>query len=151
MGYTTTFTGQFDLDKQLTLDDYNFLKHLGEDYADSEEGQPDAYCQWVPTEDGKGIAWNQGEKFYEYKEWLQWIIDKVLAPKGYILSGFVAYQGEEVGDSGSLIVKDGKVSRDEYNPKTAEIPELVQKALNVCESDLRYYIEQIAEKLGIDF
>ena len=33
MGYTTNFTGQFDLDKQLTLDDFNLLNEMA-DYSD---------------------------------------------------------------------------------------------------------------------
>lgn len=150
MGYTTNFIGQFDLDKQLSLDDYNILKHMGEDYEDSKPGQPDSYCQWVPTEDGRGIKWNEGEKFYKYEEWLQWIIDHVLSPRGYILTGSVAYQGEEVGDSGMLVITDGKVSCDKYDPSTASVKELVKKGLESDEDAAYSYLELIAEKLKIN-
>jgi hypothetical protein len=149
MGYTTRFIGQFELNKQLSLDDYNELKHLGEDYNEPTDNQPDSYCQWIPTENGKGIEWNDGEKFYRYEEWLQWIIDNILKPRGYELSGSVDYQGEEVGDVGQLVIVDGKVSCQKYNPKSASIEDLVKKALEDDEDNAYYYIEEIAEKLNI--
>lgn len=154
MGYTTSFMGKFDLDKQLSLDDFNYLKHLGEDYEPEKiEGpHPDFYCQWVPTEDGRGVKWNDGEKFYDYVEWLQWLIDTVLKPRGYALSGSVAYQGEETGDCGTIRVLDGRVAKEEYKPEDDSIAELVKKGLKESEDDEEralFYLEIIAKKMGI--
>lgn len=36
--------------------------------------QPGLLCQWVPSEDGTVIQWDNGEKFYYYVEWLRYIV-----------------------------------------------------------------------------
>jgi len=43
--------------------------------------QPGLWCQWVPNEDGTAIEWDGGEKFYEYVEWLEYIISNFLEPR----------------------------------------------------------------------
>lgn len=71
--------------------------------------QPGLWCQWRPSEDGQSIVWDEGEKFYYYAEWLQYICDSFLAPKGYILSGSVRFQGEEPSDAGWVVCEKNKV------------------------------------------
>lgn len=71
--------------------------------------QPGLWCQWIPTEDRQGIIWDGGEKFYHYDAWLQYLIDKVLAPRGYKLTGSVEFQGEDRADFGRITVRNGKV------------------------------------------
>ena len=64
----------------------------GEDVIDANrppEGQPGLWCQWMPTEDCKGIEWDGGEKFYNDSEWLEYIIAHFLKPWGYVLNGTV--------------------------------------------------------------
>lgn len=39
-----------------------------DDYNSQPSSQPGLWCQWVPSEDGKGIEWDGGEKFYAYTE-----------------------------------------------------------------------------------
>lgn len=56
-----------------------------------------------------GLEWDGNEKFYNYVEWLQYIITNVLAPRGYILSGSVTWQGEDNQDMGKIVVKDNKI------------------------------------------
>ena len=72
-------------------------------------GQPSLWCQWVPTEDGTGIKWDGSEKFYEYIEWLGYIIDHFLTPWGYVLNGTVSWVGEDSGDTGDIIVANNAV------------------------------------------
>lgn len=145
MGYSTDFTGQFKLDKQLTEDDHKFLDKLSQtrrmarnvdpeygvegefyvngdglcgqnredniiDYNRPPSTQPGLWCQWAPTEDGWFIEWDGGEKFYNYVEWLEYLIDRILAPRGYILNGTVDWQGEEREDIGRIIVKDNVIT-----------------------------------------
>ena len=128
MGYTTDFQGSFKLNKQLTLDLFLLLKGLGEGYEHStEDGKPDAYCQWVPTKDGHGIEWNHGEKFYLYEEWLQWIIDRILKPNGYkILEDSVAFRGEDIKDCGEIYVEAGVVRNSKTTPRIGGITEIEQ-------------------------
>jgi hypothetical protein len=80
------------------------------EYNDPPHGQPGLWCQWVPTEDLKGIEWDGNEKFYSYVEWLEYIIENFLKPWGYTLNGEVRWRGEEFSDIGVITVKDNAVS-----------------------------------------
>lgn len=71
--------------------------------------QPGLWCHWIPTDDGLEIEWDGGEKFYEYTEWLVYLIDNVLAPHGYKLNGTVAWQGEDSSDLGAITIVNNKV------------------------------------------
>lgn len=73
------------------------------------EGQPGLWCQWVPDETGEYIGWNGTEKFYNYTEWLQYIIDNFLTPWGITLTGVVRWQGEDRGDKGSIVVTESVI------------------------------------------
>lgn len=80
------------------------------EYNQHPKTQPGLWLGWIPTKDGKFLEWDQGEKFYNYIEWLQYLIKKILIPRGYILNGEVTWEGEESGDLGKIIVKDNVVS-----------------------------------------
>ena len=75
--------------------------------------QPGLWCQWMPTADKLGIEWDGGEKFYEYVEWIAYLIEKILKPKGYVLNGTVEWQGEESGDVGRICITDNEVTTQE--------------------------------------
>lgn len=79
------------------------------DYNTPPKTQPGLWCQWVPTEDGLELEWDGGEKFYNYSEWLFYLINKIIAPNGYVLNGEVEWSGEEVGDNGTIVVDDNKI------------------------------------------
>lgn len=159
MGYTTDFTGKFNLDKPLTPQHCAYLEAfaqtrrmqrnaeatatmldpirevvglpIGEqggyfvgsprdygtdhtpdvtNYNNPPAGQPGLWCQWTPTEDGTAIEWDQGEKFYDYVEWLEYLIEHFLKPWGYVLNGAVDWQGEERGDIGRILIVNNAVS-----------------------------------------
>lgn len=80
------------------------------DYNDSPAAQPGLWLQWIPNEDGTEIEWDGGEKFYNYEEWLKYLIGSVLAPLGYTLNGTVRYRGEDFDDSGEIVVVDNAVN-----------------------------------------
>jgi len=71
--------------------------------------QPGLWCQWVPSEDGTIIEWDGVEKFYNYVEWLEYIIEHFLKPWGYKLNGSVEWQGEDRDDIGQINVVDNVV------------------------------------------
>lgn len=75
------------------------IKPGAQDYA-----QPGLYCQWRPNADGTQIEWDEGEKFYEYVEWIRYLTDHFLTPWGYSLAGTVYWQGEESDDRGRLVI-----------------------------------------------
>ena len=79
------------------------------DHNSPPRSQPGLWCQWVPSDDGLSIAWDGGEKFYEYVAWIEYIIAKVLKPKGYKLTGVVKWYGEDISDIGAIEITDNKV------------------------------------------
>ena len=80
------------------------------DYNHPPMGQPGLWCQWVPNEEGTDIEWDGGEKFYNYVEWLRYLILNFLAPWGYTLNGDVEWQGEDRDDRGQIVVTDNVVT-----------------------------------------
>jgi len=80
------------------------------EYNAPPKGQPGLWCQWIPNEEGTALVWDEGEKFYNYVEWLEYIIEHFLKPWGYTLEGTVEYQGEDRDDRGMILVKDNIVS-----------------------------------------
>jgi hypothetical protein len=79
------------------------------DYNKPPAGVPELWCQWVPTEDGTEIEWDGAEKFYEYVDWLQYLVDHFLEPWGYQIDGSVEWAGEDHDDRGQINVKDNKI------------------------------------------
>jgi len=71
--------------------------------------QPGLWCQWVPNANGTKIEWDGREKFYDYVEWIKYLIDNFLSPWGYVLNGTVNWQGEEIGDIGSIDISNNEV------------------------------------------
>lgn len=179
MGYSTDFEGKLKFNKQLSVDDLNFLRKLagtrrmkrkvdpkygvdGEFYVDGTgewgqgrddnvvdyntppETQPSLWLQWEPTEDGWYLEWNGGEKFYSYIEWLEYLIEKILKPRGYVLNGVIDWQGEESDDRGIIDVKDNFVMVNEL--KNEDIP------YNVSEHQVWEVIGDALEtKLGLKY
>lgn len=80
------------------------------DYNHPPSTQPGLWCQWIPTDDDMGIEWDGGEKFYEYEEWIIYIIDNILAPRGYTLNGEVRWAGEDNSDLGMIVVTNNVVT-----------------------------------------
>lgn len=159
MGYTTDFSGEFKLNKPLSVTQVNYLTAFartrrmkrkssvvekmndsarlsvklpvgleGEffvgstndygqdhdssvvDYNSPPKTQPGLWCQWVPTVNGDGIEWDGGEKFYNYVEWLEYIVDNFLKPWGFTLNGEVKWVGEDHEDMGKIVVKNNVVT-----------------------------------------
>ena len=78
-------------------------------YNSPAKSQPGLWCQWVPTEDGNGIEWDGGEKFYNYIEWIKYLNENFLKPWGIVLDGKVSWSGEESSDVGVIVAKGGKI------------------------------------------
>lgn len=78
-----------------------------------ERAQPGLWCQWVPNEDGTAIVWDDGEKFYDYIPWIEYLIKHFLSPWGYVLNGTMTWQGESHGDVGTITIAGNAVSATE--------------------------------------
>ena len=112
MGYTTDFEGQFTLDHPLDEEHAKILHNFSETRHEGYDAGPKLgyWCDWAPTEDGRAIAHNGGEKFYNYVGWLELLLEKFLIPWGYKLNGKVVWQGEDMEDRGKIVVVDNVVS-----------------------------------------
>lgn len=159
MGYSTDFTGRFDLDKPLSKEHCEYLHLFSETrrmrrnptiaetlddqkraavglpigveggyftgggglsgqaqdesitaYNMPPSGQPGLWCKWQPTEDAQGIEWNEMEKFYDYVQWIEYLIAHFLAPWGYVASGRVEWFGEDRDDLGAIVIENNVVT-----------------------------------------
>lgn len=161
MGYTTDFTGQITVTPPLNTAEITYLKrfadtrrmHRGNGPYFTGSGlagqgqdpdiinfnapgpeQPGLWCNWVPTDDGTAIEWNNAEKFYNSVEWMRYLIQAFLekgaavqvelaAPvegrvypvefEGFtfdhVLNGVIEAQGEDSDDRWVLVVENNEV------------------------------------------
>lgn len=81
------------------------------DYNFPPNGQPSLWCQWIYKEDDGGkIVWDKGEKFYDYVEWIEYLIRVVIAPEGRALNGTVRYCGKDKFDGGTIQIENNIVT-----------------------------------------
>lgn len=80
------------------------------DYNEPPKTQPGLWCHWTPTEDGTALEWDGGEKFYNYVEWLEYIIVAILTPRKYKINGTLTWRGENFDDVGKITVKNNKIT-----------------------------------------
>ncbi|MGR3303649.1 MAG: hypothetical protein ACUZ8I_14285 [Candidatus Scalindua sp.] len=80
------------------------------DFNKPPETQPSLWLHWLIQEDRQTIIWDEGEKFYHYTRWIEYLIDRILKPRGYIVNGKVEWNGDEHGDFGLVDVKDNVVT-----------------------------------------
>lgn len=108
MGYSTSFDGRFVFSRELTSDEEAALENVYNGGHDR-----DGYCQW--RSDGMGLVWDGGEKFYNYVDWLCWLIDEYFEPFGVQLNGHMNYQGEAIDDCGIITVVNNEVEKLDIN------------------------------------
>ncbi len=70
-------------------------------------GQPGLWCLWTCNENT--LYWSGGEKFYNYVEWLQYLIDTFFSPWGITLDGAVQWEGEDPTDLGVISVRHNRI------------------------------------------
>lgn len=168
MGYTTHFEGEISITPPLNKSEIDYLTKFNEtrrmdrkngpyfvggtgfmgqnhdadvlNHNSPPEGQPSLWCQWVPTEDGTAIVWDEGEKFYDSAEWMKYLIGHFLSPEAkalhegdlqfmnftfdHVLSGVIKAQGEDPSDLWDLIVTDNKVKVRYYESVPGEEREI---------------------------
>ena len=109
MGYTTDFSGSLLLSRPATTDEKQFIN------AFSQEGkcQTGLWCNWELDDTGTELKWNGGEKFYNYIEWLEYLIQHFFTPWNIKLNGKIKWNGEDSDDVGLITVKNNKVTYKE--------------------------------------
>lgn len=78
-------------------------------YNEPPATQPSLWCQWLIDEDHQTISWDGGEKFHYPAEWISYIIEKILAPRGYTVNGEVQFIDCYDG-GGTIMVRDNVVT-----------------------------------------
>jgi hypothetical protein len=95
-----------------TVLDTSYTNNTGSSVTDHNNppgGVPGLWCKWTPTSDTT-LAWDEGEKFYDYAEWLRYLLTTFLHPWGYKVTGTVEWTGENADDRGKLTVEaDGRL------------------------------------------
>ena len=80
------------------------------DYNEPPAKQPGLWCQWVVSLDGKYLEWDGNEKFYDYVEWLEYLINHFFTPSNIFLNGNVMWRGENFDDIGKITVEHNKIT-----------------------------------------
>ncbi len=127
------FNGNLGVDGEYFVGGESFV-YMGRDedesivnYNRAPSTQPGLWCQWI-IDDYGNLTWDGGEKFYNYEEWLVYLIDNFLAPSGYICNGEVEFQGEDMGDFGTIHVENNVVTI-EYGIRISSLEDISDEDL----------------------
>lgn len=103
----TYFQGEFELDKKATEEMKNQMKEID---VNNETIKNSINC-WKFSDDGKQIIWNEEiRECYDYIAWIQYIVDKLIIPNGYVLNGEMHWHGEDYADMWKLItIKNNRI------------------------------------------
>ena len=83
------------------------------DFNEPPKTQPSLWCQWIINEDGD-LCWDGGEKFYNYIEWLRYLIDNFFIKENLILNGKIDFQGEYDDDKGTIEIENNLIKVIRY-------------------------------------
>jgi len=76
--------------------------------------QPGFWCQWTVEQQFEGgefvLVWDGSEKFYNYVEWLKYLINHFFEKWGVKLNGEITWEGEDSEDMGKIVVVDNVVT-----------------------------------------
>ena len=109
MGYDTKFSGAVKLSRALTIAEASVILEANND-PDSIQGEhPRSYMQWVPTQSLDHIVYDGNEKFYEYVDWMKWLVN-YLKGIGITADGEIDWSGDQAGDTGTIVVANSEVT-----------------------------------------
>ena len=120
-------TVNFGQDRDESIIDYNGFK---------DAVHPGLWCQWIINDDNE-LEWDGNEKFYNYKKWLQYLINNFFAPLGYVLNGDIEWQGEDRDDFGNIHVVDNEIEM-QYGQRFTSMSDIETEAL-IAEIERRGY------------
>lgn len=125
MGYSTDFTGAFELSQPLSpeqiaeFNEFCMERHAGP--ITPYEGVPGIWCDWKT--DGVNISWNGSEKSYAMVEWGNLLLERFLKPWGItVAGGELLAQGERRGDTWKIVFRDGKFVKVNARIVYEEVP-----------------------------
>jgi hypothetical protein len=107
IGYKTFFDGGFKIKPELDDETIALLGKLHDGDTDKNDDTPKYWCGWY-IEDKDYLTCEVG-KNYNSEEWLFYIVNKVLKPKGYTLNGEIHWDGDDSEDKGRIDIKDNEI------------------------------------------
>lgn len=123
--------GDYGVDGEFYFDDDNDESIV--DYNTPPSTQPGVRCNWMYDRPSNQIIWDGDYKFYNYIRWIRYIIKKILAPRGYHLTGIVDWVGGEDKDKGTIDIYENDVI---VNQGEKKIKKMVKKIRPI---DKMYY------------
>ena len=165
MGYTTYFSGEVKLDPPLNEEQVAYIKafsdsrrvdrvegpyYVGDDrFANNfdnpnirDHNRPDAtqpglWCQWIPTDDGKYLIWDDGEKFYCADDWMRYLIEHFLGADP--LANFEDYDPDNlVPDFGTGRMCNGRIFAEGEDSTDHWILDVVDNIVHVFHGEISY-------------
>ena len=79
------------------------------DYNSHPVTQHSLWMQWQPTDDGDELEWDSVEKAYNMDDWIVYLMERFFRPLGYVLSGEVVAQGEDMTDRWKITIKKNEI------------------------------------------
>lgn len=112
IGYNTDLYGSIDFDKALTDEQAaEFQEFCNKDHRNESYSPSYGYwCQYELQPGNQSFAWDGGEKFYNYEEWIKILIEQLFKPWGITLNGVMQWSGEEADDNGYIYVTNNEVT-----------------------------------------
>jgi hypothetical protein len=129
------FNGELGVDGEYFIGGLGFCGQDGDnsviDHNEPPRTQPGLWCQWAINEEENCLEWDGGEKFYNYEEWLDYLIENFFEPLGYVLNGDITWEGEDSDDVGTIHVEDNIVSSEygvhAYSMKAIDTEDMIKE------------------------
>jgi len=75
------------------------------DFNEPPADQPGLFCKWTVDVEDNSIVWDGSKDFPEFFEWLNYLMETILIPRGYTVNGKVRYVGKRLDDMGIIEIK----------------------------------------------
>lgn len=118
------------------------------EYSFPPSTQPRLWCDWCIYPEIKNkdksdkvsayLAWDQSDKFYDYVEWLKYLIKHFFIPSGLSITGVILAIGEQIEEATYIIAKNNQIQT--YNVCSTDI-----KNINAIYSGNSELINRIAK------
>jgi hypothetical protein len=101
--------------------------------------QPSLWCKWRVNDRGDRLEHTGGEKFEQYVEWLDYLVEHFFSAWGIKVNGSVRYEGDVLLDAGTIEIINNRI---EVRPNI--YPRICPKgSMYICETDSELEIEYV--------
>jgi hypothetical protein len=73
--------------------------------------QPSTFCLWDYDPSDRSLVWQQDDEYDCYcVEWIQYIVNRILKPRGFALDGFLIWKEEGIAGRGKIAISDNEIT-----------------------------------------